>query len=161
VSQLGPQGWYGSEQWMLPEEPGTYVLILRLPEQATIRVGKLGVFPFPAGWYAYVGSARGPGGLAARVSRHCRRSKRHHWHIDYLRPQSELIAVWYTLGPQKQECKWAEALSDLPDTSFPVSRFGASDCHCSTHLIHFPTRPDLSAYRQLVREPVSERLLPT
>ncbi len=135
------------------------MLILHLPQQATVRVGKLGEFVFPSGWYAYAGSARGPGGLAARVSRHCRRSKTHHWHIDYLRPYGELVAVWYTLGSQKEECRWAETLSDLPETSSPASRFGASDCRCPTHLIYFPARPDLSAFRQIVKEPVSETLL--
>jgi len=60
------------------------VLILRLPCPATVNVGRLGRVRFPAGWYAYVGSAYGPGGLAARISRHLRPSKPSHWHLDYL-----------------------------------------------------------------------------
>lgn len=144
---------------MLPDEPGTYVLILRLPQRTTVRVGKLGQFSLPSGWYAYAGSARGPGGLAARVSRHCRSSKTFHWHIDYLRPHGDVVAVWYALGSQKQECSWAEALSQLPDSSCPVSRFGASDCRCPSHLIHFPARPVLSAFSQTVKQPISEELL--
>jgi Uri superfamily endonuclease len=36
------------------------------------------------GRYIYAGSAYGPGGLKARVSRHMRRAKRSQWHIDQL-----------------------------------------------------------------------------
>lgn len=146
---------------MVPDAPGTYVLILRLPTPVTISVGSLGAFSFPAGWYAYAGSARGPGGLAARVSRHRRASKKHHWHVDYLRSHAELIAVWYTTGPTRRECAWAEALSKLPGASVVTPRFGASDCRCATHLLRFASHPDVSAFSRLVGDSVSERRLGT
>ena len=44
-------------------ETGTYVLLLHLPDNEQLTIGKLGTFDFPAGWYAYVGSAFGPGGV--------------------------------------------------------------------------------------------------
>jgi len=56
--------------------PGTYALVLRLARATTIHVGALGAVDFAPGWYVYVGSALGPGGLAARVNRHLSRSKR-------------------------------------------------------------------------------------
>jgi Uri superfamily endonuclease len=64
---------------------GVYVLILYLPYRRTIQIGRLGKFNFSDGYYAYVGSAFGPGGLAARLSHHLRRSHKPRWHIDYLR----------------------------------------------------------------------------
>ena len=149
----------GSDGCMLPDRPGTYVLILRLPHPATVDVGRLGRFRFPAGWYAYAGSARGPGGLAARTGRHLRSSKPLHWHVDYLRAQALPDQVWYAVGTRKQECTWARALSSLPGASIPVPHFGASDCHCPAHLIHFTAPPDLATFARAVDEPVLQERL--
>lgn len=144
---------------MIPRESGSYVLIMQVPEAAAVDVGKLGRFTFPQGWYAYVGSALGPGGLAARVDRHCRVSKPMHWHVDYLRAHAKPVAVWYTVGPPRRECRWAQALSELPGASAPASRFGASDCRCAAHLFHFPTKPNRSDFACSVEIPVSEEVL--
>lgn len=146
---------------MLPRAPGTYALLLRMGHRRTVTVGKLGTFIFPAGWYAYAGSARGPGGLAARVSRHCRESKTRHWHIDYLRPYLEPVAAWFITGPERRECSWAKALIRLPRASIPSAGFGASDCRCPAHLIEFPAQPDILGLARLVGSSVSEILLDT
>ena len=69
----------------LPPRPGTYVLVLRVSKRLEILVGKLGKLVVQPGFYLYTGSAMGPGGLAARVGRHCRHEKRLRWHVDYLR----------------------------------------------------------------------------
>ena len=150
---------YGSAGWMLPDRPGTYVLILRLPRLTTIGVGRLGCFRFPAGWYAYAGSACGPGGLAARVARHLRSSKPLRWHVDYLRASARPSAIWYAVGPQKRECAWAQALSGLPGAFIPAPRFGASDCHCPAHLVYFAAPPDVETFARVVDEPVLEETL--
>jgi Uri superfamily endonuclease len=131
---------------MLPDEPGTYALILRAPRSRTISVGKLGQFSFRAGWYAYAGSARGPGGLAARISRHASRSKPLHWHLDYLRSEVDCLEAWYATGSERRECAWAAALAQLSGASIPAPRFGASDCRCAAHLIYFAVRPALSTF---------------
>ena len=144
---------------MLPDQPGTYVLILRLSRPTAITVGRLGRFQFPAGWYAYTGSARGPGGLVARISRHLRSPKSLHWHVDYLRACAHPVAAWYAIGIQKRECAWARALVRLPGASVPIPHFGASDCRCPTHLIHFAAQPDLKVFARAVGEPVSQELL--
>jgi len=144
---------------MLPDRPGTYVLILHLPHPTTITVGRLGCFQFPAGWYAYAGSARGPGGLAARIARHLRVSKPLRWHVDYLRAHAQPVEVWYTQGHRRQECGWAAALFALPGASIPVPRFGASDCHCPAHLTYFATLPDLAAFARAVGGPASQETL--
>ena len=123
---------------MIPNSPGTYALVLRLENSRDIAVGRLGIFEFPAGWYIYVGSAHGSGGLAARVARHLRDSKSTHWHIDYLRPQDYATEVWCAFGVLDWECDWAKALSKSSGAKIPVPRFGASDCPCPSHLIHSP-----------------------
>ncbi|HHO76762.1 MAG TPA: DUF123 domain-containing protein [Deltaproteobacteria bacterium] len=50
--------------------------ILLLARSTMIQVGKLGSFIFPAGHYAYIGSAFGSGGLHARIQRHIRKEMR-------------------------------------------------------------------------------------
>jgi Uri superfamily endonuclease len=130
---------------MLTDHPGTYALVLSLPYAlADVCIGRLGRFRFPAGWYVYVGSARGPGGLAARLARHLRLDKPLHWHIDYFRAHARPVEIWYASGTQRRECAWAQAIAGLSGASIPVPRFGASDCRCSAHLIHFAAPPDLT-----------------
>ncbi len=141
---------------MPPEQAGTYVLILHLPRPTIVDVGRLGRFQFQDGWYAYVGSARGPGGLAARISRHRRLSKSLHWHVDYLRVYARSVAVWYAIGDQKRECAWAEELFKFPGASVPAPRFGASDCRCPAHLVYFDAPPDLTMFACAVDESVLE-----
>lgn len=140
-----------------PKNPGTYALILGLPTTRSIRIGKLGEFDFPAGYYVYVGSAFGPGGLAGRLNRHQRLAediagrKRLHWHIDYLRQHSELWGAWYAVHDTSHEHSWASLVSQLPGATMPVPRFGASDCHCSSHLYHFPKPPSWANFKGLLK----------
>jgi len=114
---------------------GTYTLLLWRSEPATIEVGALGEREFPAGWYAYTGSALGAGGFA-RVDRHHElaagdRATRH-WHVDYLlgHPGTELPGDVRSPGADR-ECAVARRLPDGP-----VEGFGASDCDCRSHLAH-------------------------
>jgi Uri superfamily endonuclease len=126
------------EQLNLPDAPGTYVLFLRLDNSATLHIGRLGVFSLAGERYAYVGSARGPGGLRARVSRHLRHEKIAHWHIDALTAVAPAVEVWWRVSPERLECTWARALAALPGVTLPVPGFGASDCACRAHLFAVP-----------------------
>jgi len=128
-----------------PAEPGTYVLLLRLTSAQWLQIGALGAFKFPSGWYVYVGSAFGPGGLAARVARHARIAKRLHWHIDYLLPPAALYGVWAAIG-WRQECELARQIASSTGVRVCAVRFGASDCDCCSHLFYYVHRPDLSTY---------------
>ncbi|MGD2207627.1 MAG: DUF123 domain-containing protein [Anaerolineae bacterium] len=124
---------------------GTYVLALWLDRPQNIIVGRLGEFRFPAGWYLYVGSALGPGGLPSRLARHLRRvgaDKQAHWHIDYLREATAWIGAWGRTCDQRWECTWSVALRSLPDARIVAPGFGASDCDCPAHLVHLSTLPD-------------------
>lgn len=140
----------------VPRAAGTYVLFLALEEERRIRVGRRGEFIFPAGVLAYVGSARGPGGLAARLARHRRDPKPRVWHIDFLRPFAHPIAAWWALGPDRRECRWAAVLAQMPGASWPVPGFGSSDCRCPAHLVHFPTMPNREAFAWAVGDEVQE-----
>ncbi len=135
---------------LLTKARGSYAIALHLPFPTTITVGALGIRNFAAGYYLYVGSAWGPGGLAARVGRHLRGPTTTHWHIDYLRARSRPIAIW--LAPQRhEECAWIAYLATLPEISWPVPGFGASDCPCATHLAYLDSQK-----QQLPRLPHAE-----
>ena len=121
---------------------GTYTLLVELTEDATIEIGTLGEHALSAGWYAYVGSAFGPGGFS-RVDRHrelaAGERDARHWHVDYLlgHPAAELVADVRTVE-QDVECAVARVLSDGP-----IAGFGASDCDCTSHLAYAPDRDSL------------------
>jgi Uri superfamily endonuclease len=125
----------------LPAEPGTYALVLSCSVRRRIRIGQLGTMQLQLGYYIYVGSALGPGGLRARIARHLRRYKRTHWHIDYLRAHARLDEVWYWCGASRREHHLARALEKTPGVSVPLPGFGASDCSCASHLHFFRRRP--------------------
>jgi Uri superfamily endonuclease len=135
-----------------PSEPGTYVLILELAEKQCLEIGMLGEHEFPAGYYAYVGSAQGSGGLAGRINRHLQhdQTKRPHWHIDYLRPWTDVAQIWWLAGSPSRECVWAQILSQR-GSQF-LKHFGSSDCRCPGHLIFFPYDNNVSwgEYRQSI-----------
>lgn len=142
-------------QMILPASPGTYALVLWLGSGRVIRVGRLGDIDFPAGVYLYLGSALGPGGLAGRLGRHLAQAEREwrpHWHIDYLRQHASVRTVWYITGTTRREHDWAGLAAQLEGASSPAARFGASDCRCQSHLLHFATVPDARAFAQLLKQ---------
>ena len=75
-------------------DPGTYALILQCDLNDRVQIGRLGEIELRPGYYIYVGSAFGPGGVKARVERHWRTDKRKHWHIDYLREHVTPVEAW-------------------------------------------------------------------
>lgn len=130
---------------------GTYLLLIQLSQPIELVVGRLGPLIFGAGWYAYAGSALGPGGLRARLARHARREKRIHWHIDYLLECAQLVQSWQIACPARLECEWAAALVRLTQAQITVHRFGASDCRCPGHLVYWPKRPKKSEVEATLR----------
>lgn len=133
--------------------PGSYLLRFDLPRPLVLAVGRLGEIRLASGALYYVGSALGPGGVAARVRRHLAGGGRPHWHVDRLRAVLPVREVWYRHAPERLEHAWAAALLACAGGSVAAVRFGASDCRCPTHLVHFiqaPTRAGLR--RALGRE---------
>ena len=124
-------------------DPGTYALVFRSAATRNIKIGRLGTLSLQPGYYIYVGSAFGPGGLRARTGRHQRKASPKRWHIDYLKPRADLIEIWYTHDPIRREHEWAQALFGLSSLSVPLPGFGSSDCKCLTHLLYSRSKPDL------------------
>jgi len=120
-------------------KPGTYALVLACQKTGRVRIGRLGVLALPPGFYVYVGSAFGPGGLRARLGRHLNHAGAPRWHIDTLLPAAQLIGFWATTFPSRLECGWVATLAALPGASYPASGLGSSDCRhgCPAHLLAF------------------------
>jgi len=114
---------------------GAYVLEMDVRDVVSTQVGSLGRLDFTPGQYFYVGSAYGPGGIAARVARHLKRGRRHHhWHIDYLITLTAVQRVWVI--PKGNECGIVSTLLRDTKASTPFAGFGSSDCtKCSAHLL--------------------------
>ena len=128
---------------------GSYVLVLHVSKEISLKVGKLGWFTFRPGEYAYVGSAMN--GLEARVARHRRRDrKKIFWHIDYLISNPAVVVDDVLLFENKSvECELSLFLRRY--WKIPVKGFGSSDCNCETHLYYrgpsskYPLRRFLAA----------------
>lgn len=121
-----------------PNAPGTYVLWLRIATSLMLQVGRLGTFEWSPGFYAYVGSAHGPGGLRARLRRHLRTEKTRHWHIDALTTTVPVNGLWFVESLERLECRWVAQFAAQEGVIMPVAGFGASDCACDTHLFSVP-----------------------
>lgn len=121
----------------LPAAAGAYVLAVELPRPAALAVRALGSPTLAAGTYLYAGSARGPGGLRARIRRHLRPGKRVRWHIDHLTAAGSAASALAL--PGAEECELVARLLALPGMSVPVPGFGSSDCRtCPAHLLLAP-----------------------
>ena len=122
----------------LETKPGTYILVLKCNSVSTKKIGRLGKLHLSQGYYLYVGSAHGPGGLYSRVKRHLKIShKKKHWHIDYIRSKMKVIEIWFSYKKEKLEHDWAMELNRLPFSTIPLMGFGSSDCKCQSHLFYF------------------------
>ncbi len=133
---------------IITAEGGTYALILFCSRAELVRIGKLGPLELRRGFYVYVGSALGPGGVRARVAHHQKVSPRPHWHIDYLRRHIRLERIWYSHHRVRREHQWARLIHALQAASVPVAGFGSSDCRCATHLFFFKRRPSFREFRE-------------
>lgn len=134
------QGKY-SLGFTLHSKPGTYALILKSDSTARIQIGRWGQLDLQPGYYIYVGSAFGSGGVRARVSRHWRADKQMHWHIDYLRKYVTPVEVWVSYAEKKLEHEWAGILLEVSETTH-IKYFGCSDCTCQSHLFFTTKMPE-------------------
>lgn len=130
---------------------GTYILLLHLPNDTDLTVGKMGSYRMASGWYGYAGSALGSGGLRARLRHHMNPSDRPYWHIDYLRRAAELHEIWLLESELRREHAWAEMLEEMPTMTRSILRFGSSDCGCDGHLFYSPDRPSPEEFRRSAR----------
>jgi len=111
---------------------GTYLLIISLKKDKTIKVGSLDKLNFRKGYYFYVGSALGKSmSLENRISRHFRKKKKKRWHIDYLLADEDAEITRVLTFKGKRECIIATKLSK---NFVGIKKFGSSDCGCFSHL---------------------------
>lgn len=117
----------------LPTDGGAYALYFEVTDPVTLRIERLGHPVLDPGAYVYAGSAYGPGGIRARVTRHLRKEKKLHWHVDYLSAATSCTRV--EIFPGGIECAViADLLAAGADT--PVPGFGSTDCKtCMAHLV--------------------------
>lgn len=125
-------------------DPGTYTILLELDSPRSIEFGAAGTRHLEAGFYAYTGSAFGPGGLS-RIDRHrrvgTRQNPTRHWHIDHLLGTREcrFVDAW-TAPNEDAECEIAGGID-----ANRIDGIGATDCSCSSHLHVGPERDSLVA----------------
>ena len=131
--------------------PGSYLLLLECNAKKRLSIGKLGEMEVKPGIYVYVGSAFGPGGVAARLRHHHRIATKPHWHIDYLRAATRFLDAWCVYR-RRYEHEWAQRLMQSHTAAMPLIGFGSSDCACNTHLFYFRDPP---------MKPTMEKLLNT
>ena len=128
----------------LKPDTGTYALIYECKASRSICIGKLGILKLRPGYYLYVGSAFGPGGIKARVRHHLIAASAPHWHVDYLKPHCEVRELWIAYANVKHEQTWVSTLSKSNNVSIPLAGFGASDTPAVSHLFYFKAQPQIS-----------------
>lgn len=114
---------------------GVYQLLIYLPKNTSIAIGRKGNFRFPKGYYIYTGSARS--GLEKRVERHLNKNKKHFWHIDYLLDFASIKEVFVFTNGKFDECALNLKMLERPEARIMMPKFGSSDCNCPAHLAFF------------------------
>ena len=120
---------------------GSYLFIFYLNGDLQIKTKGGKKFYLPEGVYIYVGSAFGKGGIKTRIERHLRKSKKLHWHIDYVTTHKGFrFLTCIPFYGKRWECKLANFIRKL-NIFQPVKGFGCSDCHCESHLFYIAKKP--------------------
>lgn len=126
---------------------GSYVILLENREEFKTSVGFLGALKFERGFYAYIGSMFGPGGLEARIRRYLVGGKKH-WHIDYILGRMQIISA-YILSERNFESVLAKASVKMFQY---VKGFGCSDKRDDiSHLLYFRCKSELEEFIKLIR----------
>ena len=113
---------------------GCYCLIIEVNKNQYLKIGKKLKIDFKKGYYVYVGSAMN--NLESRVKRHLSKTKKLHWHVDYLLKNNEITEVIYNLD-EKVECDISQKLAK--NNTF-IKDFGCSDCDCESPLYYFKSK---------------------
>lgn len=143
----------------LPNAPGAYVLAIDLVHPFALHLPGKPPVDLQPGRYLYAGSAKGPGGIRARVGRHVKSGKPVRWHVDRL---TNLAGVSQALAlPGGDECTVLAVALGLDSAVVPSPGFGASDCvTCPAHLVKVSDDLDVSVLAAGVTDAVIWRRLP-
>ncbi len=134
---------------------GAYFLIMSLSKDVGMKIGKLGFFNFPKGYYVYVGSAMK--NLKQRVSRHFRDEKKLKWHIDYFLENASLLRALVYPSRKRLESKIAKIFEEEVKegrANIIVKKFGSTDTKDSAHLFYFPSENALRKSLRVVRRKI-------
>lgn len=104
------------------ESKGTYVLFVKVPSFLTI-ITRSKRFRLSKGYYAYVGSALGRGGLYARLYRYACGPRKPFWHIDYLIINGALVIGFAVFKDHSEE----ELAQELSNRFSYIEGFGCGD----------------------------------
>lgn len=117
---------------------GSYLMVFYNAGEFSERAGALGEIKFPPGYYVYAGSALN--GLEKRIRRHNLKTKKTHWHIDYLSPtRFKAVKIYRIRRSDRLEQILAKRLAALADSAVPG--FGSSDSKADSHLFYFGEPP--------------------
>ena len=107
----------------------SYQLFIIVTKEINLKVGKLGIFIFPVGFYVCTGSTKK--NIDKRIKRHLSKKKNLHWHIDYLL-NNDAVKIIDTKKSQMTECN----LNKKTKGTIIIDGFGSSDCYlcCKSHL---------------------------
>lgn len=130
---------------------GTYALILKASAKKHVVVGRLGRLRIEPGFYMYIGSAFGPGGLKARMNHHLTPVAKPHWHIDYLRGCARVVEIWYTTDPLRREHDWVTSMEKLQGAVIVHPGFGATDSRDVSHLYFAQKAPGFEPFVNIIR----------
>ena len=133
---LDGQAYRRKDTDRLPDAKGCYALAIQLDAPVALALPHRPETTLQPGIYVYCGSAKGSGGLKARIGRHLATQKKSRWHVDQLTlAATDLAAVAFTTG---SECELVETLRVSAGFAVPMKGFGSSDCRtCDSHLFRF------------------------
>lgn len=127
----------------LPRAPGAYSLLIRLDRLLVLDMPAFRGKTLAPGLFAYCGSAYGPGGIRARVSRHLRAGKPLRWHVDRLTAAGCVLQAGLSISGR--ECDLVAGIRSCGGIA-ALPGFGSSDCAaCEAHLLRLPDGADLPA----------------
>lgn len=118
--------------------PGIYILFINVLKSVCLDIESLNRPCIDHGLYGYVGSARGFGGIRARLRRHLRKDKKRlWWHIDYLTKLDEATPrlVIYATTLDDLEKRLAETVLAIGCWDVAVPGFGSTDKKTFSHLL--------------------------
>jgi Uri superfamily endonuclease len=136
---------------------GTYLLEIFAPHDFEIEAKRFAGKVFHAGFYYYSGSAQK--NYNSRLTRHLKKVKTVHWHIDHLttNPNNKIINIFlFPDAPQKMECEVVQTLINKFNLDDSITGFGNSDCKtCGTHLLYSPKQLNHNHFIRLYQSTVS------
>ncbi len=120
---------------------GIYSIVLHNRTSQNINVGSMGEIFFEKGYYIYTGSAKNS--LFKRIAHHRNKSKKLHWHMDYIKHHMKIVTDTPIVTESVSECDLASSIKMLSHGE--IKNFGSTDCRCTSHLFYFRDNPVESA----------------